>query len=241
MGAKFGVENFLRAATITTDQSISGFGAANALDGRTSTHAGYAAGTRTVSFSFASGGVGYIAVGKNNFGDSGATVSVYSGGVLRGSHTFTKNQVYMWTFAQTAATTCSFVISGSSDSFVCDLACGSVIETPKLMQVGFEPPRFSDDDEILANYTMGSELNGISVRAKPKKTSIELRDFHYSWFDDNWDLFMRKSKNYPFYFLFSPVDRPHDAFYCWHSKSLGSVKYSKRTYQSVTLNVEGFT
>jgi len=237
----FCCHNVLRTASVTSDPSIAGFAVANALDGRTSTHAAYSAGTRTISFSFVSQTVGYLAIGKNNLGDAGATVNVYAGGVLRGSHTFTKNQVYVFPFADVAASTASFVISASTDFFICDFACGAKIEMPKLMQVGFEPPQLADDDEILANYTLTSELNGITVRKKPKKISIELKDFSYSWFDSNWQNFITYSKNFPFYFLFSPDDRPDDAFYCWHAKSIGSVKYSKRTYQSATLNLEGIS
>ncbi len=239
MGSKIGCVNYLRTGTVTADPSLSGFPASNALDGRTSTKAGYGAGTRTISFSFASGTCGYMGIGKNNI-PAGSTISVYTNGALRGTRTVTRTKPYMFVFSDVTSTSCSFVITSVSDFYISDFACGSVIDIPRYMAVGFAPPRFSDEDDIITNTTVSGELNGISVIEKPKKTTISIKKVHFSWFDANWPTFLDNSKRYPFYFLYAPEDRPDEAFYCWHVQKVGDVKYSARTFQDVDLSVEGF-
>jgi hypothetical protein len=239
MGSKIGSINALRSSNITSDPSISGFPTSDALDGRTSTRGGYSAGTRTISFSFSSQLCGYCGIGKNNI-PAGSTISVYTNGALRATKTVLRTAPHMFVFSESLATSCSFVINSSSQFFVSDFACGKILDIPRYMTVGFSPPRFSDEDEIITNTTVSGELNGITVIQKPKKTVISIKKVHHSFFDENWTQFLETSKKYPFYFLYAPEDRPDECFYCWHAGKVGDVKYSTTVLQDVDLLVEGF-
>jgi hypothetical protein len=239
----FLVTNKLRSAAILAEATAASFPFANALDGRTSTQAGFSSGAaRNVDFDFGSAQtithIGYAAHSL-----TGSTVAIYSS--TNGSSWTLRLSSIALAGVQTYEFGTSFsaryfrlsVTPASGTVYVSDFFAGQAIELPYGIPHGFVPPEQGDQDAIETNMTGNGALVGITVTRKPKRTRVSLNDYPASWFDSNWSALIETMKLYPAYFLWATGKR---AFYCTLARTAPSPAYNSNIRQSATLELEGF-
>ena len=243
MGAPFFlVTNKLRSATVLSEDTITDFDFENALDGKTSTQAGFAAGaSRVVVLDFGTAQtVSHIAYAAHNL--TGATILIESS---------TDNSSYTTRLSTTAiagVNTHEFTsfneryfrltLSGlAGNTYVSDFFAGEAIELPHGMPFGFIPPELADEDEIDVNMTGNGSTVGITVNSRPKRISVNMRDYLATWFDTNWLTLINGLKLYPGYFLWGESKR---AMFCTIDKKAPKPSYTNHLYMSAKLDLEGF-
>lgn len=235
--------NILRAATVVSEATISNFGFANCIDGRTSSQMGIASGaTRDVILDFGSArAFTHCAFASHNL--SGSTLTL-AGSSDNSTYTTvstispSSNVVQCHEFTSASYRYLRLRFTGMSGSvYISDLFVGTALELPYGMPVGFVPPEMSDQDAIDTNMTGNGAVAGISVTRKPKKIKVQLQDYESSWFDSSWPSFSANSKLYPFYFLWAPGKR---AAFCVPDGKIGDVAHTYHTRMTITLSLEGF-
>lgn len=239
----FLVTNKLRSATIVAEATAAGFAFANALDGRTSTQAGFTSGAaRNVDFDFGSSQtISHIGYAAHSL--TGSNVDIYSS--TNGSSWTLRLSSIAQSGVQTYEFGTSFsaryfrlsVRPASGTVYVSDFFAGQAIELPYGIPHGFVPPEHGDQDVIDTNMTGNGALVGITVTRKPKKTRVSLNDYPSSWIDANWSTLIEIMKLYPVYFLWATGKR---SFFCTLARTAPSPAYNSNIRQSATLELEGF-
>ncbi len=263
--AIIGHENVLDGAIIYSGDEETDFPADNCVDGRTNTQVSYTKDTeKHVIFDLLeSKSINFIGVAKHNLQSVKAYIKVYSSTIgpygpwdeeltvsgfdvhpnwddsddstiMRRLTEFDTQYLrieYRWLAGAAAEATI----------FLSVLALGKYIEPPIGMPVGFQQPRWGDQDEIRVNKSRGNDFVGMSVIDKPRASTIILKNIEVSWFDVYWSAFVADMKKRPFFVAWNPDDRIGEAAYCWPVKKIAAPKYTKKTRCSVSLKVEGIT
>lgn len=235
--------NLLRAATIVSEATITNFGFAKALDGGTSTQAGFASGAnRDVILDFGSAQTfDHLAVAAHSLSGTTLTIAGSSDNVSYtdiDAVTFSNNYVQIHEIDQGNVRYVRLRFSGMPTSvYVSDIFLGEALELPYGMPQGFVPPEFGDQDTVETNMTGNGALVGITVTRKPKRSKVQMQDYESSWFASNWSALIASLKLYPAYFLWAAGQR---AFFCTLQKQAPQPQYSTNTRQSCTLDLEGF-
>lgn len=239
--------NVLRSATLVSEDTISGFPAANALDGRTATQAGFLDGAaRMLKFDAgANVSVNCLAIARHNMGTTSANIQLetstdditYS---IKFNHEYTSNDVTCVKFTETSARYFKiYVLSSSADNYIADIFLGTGLALERSQRHGFIKPEFADGDQVLANTTRGKNLAGLNVYTGLKRCKFDL--FYYTAsFMNSWAALVAVMKQYPIYIEWDDTETP---FYCWPTKKIPEPEYSKniQNYYSVVLDMEGIT
>lgn len=239
----FLITNKLRAATILSEATVANFGFANALDGRTSTQAGFASGAgRDVVFDFGSAQT-ISHVGHAAHSLAGSTMALHSS---TNNSTWTLRlswiaQAGVYTYELGTSFSARYlrltVTPAAGTVYVSDFFAGQAIELPYGMPFGFVPPEFGDDDQVETNMTGNGAIVGTTVTRRPKKTSVDMRDYPSSWFDTNWLTITEGLKQYPGYFLWGTGKRP---MFCSLDRKAPRASFSNHIHMSAKLELEGF-
>lgn len=239
----FCYNNLLRQATIVSEATISNFGFAKALDGGTSTQAGFAPGaSRDVIVDFTSAkSFDHVCVAGHNL--NGVTLTL-AGSADNVSYTdidaltYDNNHVQVSEIDAGSARYLRLRFSGmGGNAYVSDIFVGEALELPYGIPHGFVPPEQGDQDAIDTNMTGNGAIVGITVSRKPKSTRVSLQDYHASWFEAHWYDLIETMKLYPVYFLWGDGKR---AFYCTLQRKPPQPSYNSNIRQSATLDLEGF-
>lgn len=239
----FCYNNLLRSATIVSEATITNFGFAKALDGGTSTQAGFAAGAaRDVIVDFGSArSFDHVCAAGHNLSGVTLTIAGSSDNVSYtdiDAVTFSSNVVQVHEIDPGNVRYVRLRFSGMAGSvYVADLFLGTALELPYGIPHGFTPPEQGDQDVIDTNMAGNGALVGITITRKPKRTRLPLQDYPGSWFEANWSGLIESMKLYPAYFLWAAGKR---AFYCTLARTAPSPAYNSNIRQSATLELEGF-
>lgn len=241
----FLITNQLRDATVISDETITDHPIENALDGRTSTQAGFEAGaTRTVIFDFGTTvnltHFGYVGT---NLGTVGGSISFAhsSDNVTYTNSTTTNFFATVYTAELGAVLTNRYlrvrISNHYADVYISDLFVGEAIELPYDVPVGFVRPEWADEDTIETNMTGGGAIVGVTVTRRPKKTSLDMRSYPSEFFSSYWDVMIRGLKEYPGYFKWR--DGVANAMYCSLVGKAPRPSYTSHMHLSVKLDLEG--
>jgi hypothetical protein len=242
--AYFAYDNFLRTATILSEDTTTNFEMVKGLDGRGYSRAGFESGAdREVVFDFGTiKTFNLLLLANHNLGAVGATITILvsSDNVSYssvGASTITTDYVTEWSQSNRTYRYVKIKISGHTGAaYIGDLYLGTKLDIPYGMPRGFISPDQYDTDTITTNITGNGALAGVDVIERPKRCKIPLKNFERSWFDDNWAAFVASTKLFPSYFVWGSGERP---IYFTFYKKVGSPKFTTNNRQSVTLDVEG--
>lgn len=246
-------ENVLRNATIVSEQTLSNFGAANMLDGKTSTQAGFAGGQQSdVIFDTGEATtVDTLCVGRHNGRDSTSMFVKVYGSDDNISYTYltligslSLRETFNYGLITTPQTYRYFKIEVTSlgpdiDAYIADISLGVRLDLERSQKHGFTPPQFADGDQIIPNVTRGQNLAGLTVKQGLKRVKFDLFYYQESFFN-RWLEFTDSVKRYPCYILW---DDAETLFYGWPTKKIPEPRYSKNIegYYTVRLDMMGFT
>lgn len=178
--------NYLRSgqATITSSSNIiSGYPAANMVEGRTSTQTGFTANTTgEVVFDFGSTrNVTAFGIAKHNLASVGATLNI-AVSTNNSSYTTAYNAavssdaVDYQEFSQSHA--CRYVrvrVSGhTAAAYIGNLTVGEFVSTGSGQKIGFVAPFWAFRDEIVSSVTRGNDLSGYTVIKKPREFKLNI-------------------------------------------------------------------
>lgn len=240
--------NILRGATVVSEDTLTNFPIANALDGKLVTQVGFSPDAdRDIIFDL---GVtttfDTIAMARHGFADlSNVDFSVWGSSDnvsytnLSGVLNVASNDVYVNTFSSSSYRYVRLRFNSTVISaFVSDIFVGAKLDLERSQKYGFIKPEFADNDTIRQNITRGQNLAGIEVERKVKSVSFTLDYYTDSFFNANWEDLALTMKSYPIYIKW---DTSEKVFYCWPSKSIPQPRYSANTnnYYSVKLDMQG--
>lgn len=246
--------NFLSGATILSSGADASYPAANMVDGRTNTQAGFLAGaTRVVVFDL---GIAKesdaIGIAKHNLGTVGATVFIEtspdnSNWWSRFTLAFT-NDAVRWA-RQTPSQTHRYVrvsISGhSGTAYISDLTFGKNIETTTGQPIGYVAPYDGFKTQVISNVTRGNELAGLTLVSRPKEFKIHIEKVAREDFDAFADLIYSAVTDGPFYFKWATLTSSDGGIdgksaFCW-LKTMPQAKYDGTTTRGIVIDCMGFT
>ena len=246
----FGFGDLLRDGTIIGEDTLAGFPLSNALDGRTTSQAGFegngTAKIQTVDLGSAMA-FDFVAMARHNLSNA-STVNIQGSNdnilytPISSLAPISDDKPFI---VQLGAQSYRYVrlifVSPTEDLYVSDITVGEIFQWPIEQPTGFTIPRWSDNDEVSPNRTRGGELAGLSIITKPKTASISLRFQEISFFDTSWDNFVSNIKRYPFYFMWTE-SRPDEVMFGWLPKgqSVPKPSYSNTTLLRTSFNMEGF-
>lgn len=239
--------NLLRSATITSETTITNFGIAHALDGRTSSQAGFQSGAdRDTVFDFGSAtSVDCVAFARHNFNTANATITI-SGSADNVSYTtlttatFTDDMVYTKAFTSASYRYIRVRVNATASNAYCsDIYIGEKLDLERSQKHGFIKPEFADNDKVIANTTLGQNLAGITIQQEMKSVRFDL--FYYTAaFFAVWETLAATMKSYPIYIVWNDNEQP---FYCWPKSKIPNPAYAKNIngYYSVKMDMQGIT
>ena len=244
-------ENLLESATVYSEATLSGFPAANCVDGVTATKTGVTGDGTNQEIIFDLGtaqSVDTVAIyGQNLESISSANITI-AGSNTAGSGYF--NMHNSWNILSNEADYKEFTgsysyryiritINATGGSFYfSNIAVGTRLDLERSQKHGFIKPEFIDNDTLTANLTRGQNLTGITVNSGPKRARFDL--FYYSEsFFSTWPDIVAIMKQRPIYFLW---DDNQKLFYCWPTKKMPQPAYAKNinNYYNVKLDMSGF-
>lgn len=257
MSGVIGINNFLKTATVLTEETMSGYPFSNAIEGNTAAIVGFGLGaTRTVDIDLgASKLVSAVGIARHNCFSAGATLQFY----LSNTETFTTpflvidfdSNAVVFKMAHTATQTKDFseaygrylriVCTGHTlNALIGNIYVGEALSLPCNTDVNFQPYEYSDNDEIITNLTYTYDVLGIGVIRKPKSSSIKMDAASISWMEANYKNLVSAMKAGPIYWTWK--DYGKSAFYCWPTKTIGNPKYTEKgQYFAFEIKVEGIT
>lgn len=248
----WGLHNVLRAATIDSDDALGSFPAAQMVDGRTATQAGFAAATGVVVFDLGSAmDVDFVGLAKHTLATQSATLVVeYSATGTSGPWTSFLSEApandgpHLWEVSSVSAQYWRVSITGHAGNvYVGDVTLGEVLALPAGMPVSFTSPRYAKPGKMRVNRSRNADLVGLSFEPGPKSIEITMQFVDTSWFDNNWQTILDGLTTGPGYFVWNSDTRATEVMFCWASEGdLPDVPYDTAgIYQSVTVKVEGIT
>jgi len=240
--------NILRSATVQSEDTLSGFGIANALDGRTSSQVGFSSGAnREVDFDLgATTAMKTLAIARHNLGTVGGTVNVYGSNdgsiyifILALTPTDDKVNVKEWTVTNNYRYYRITISGHTSAAYIGDIFIGPHLELQRDQKHGFVKPDFSDGDTVIPNITRGQNLVGLNIKEQPKRVRFQMPFYSSSFFND-WESLVAQMKLYPVYIKWNDNETP---FYCWPTRSMPQPSYSRNIngYYDIKMDMSGIT
>lgn len=241
--SSFYYNNLLRSATVVSEDTVTNFEFANAIDGRTSSQVGMANGAnRDIVLDFTSAvTVNTVCVAAHNLNGTTLTVAGSSDNVSYttiGTIVYDNNNVRCDSITESTYRYIRLRFGGHTTTiYIADIFLGVPLDLLYGMPQGFTPPEQADRDEIETAMTGNGAIVGITVNARPKRIRIPLQDYPASWFTTNWVALINSLKAYPAYFLWKSDGR---AMFFTLYRGAPDPAYGSNTRQSAIMTVEGF-
>lgn len=249
--------SWLKSATITAEDTMTGYEAYKMSDGRTSSQAGFAVGaSRVVTYEYASGldiTTSSIAVGvaKHNLGTRTANLLIEVSEVagvwetlLNQAFTSNSPQVFEVTTTLSVWNYVRVTVSDHGGSvYISDLTIGEYVDTTRGQPVGFVVPAYAFRHEVRSNITKGNELAGLTIIKKPKEFKINIEHVDTFTLAPIILKILNIIDDGPFYFKWAnTAEDGYDGSvaFCW-LKTYPQVRYDGLTTRATTLDCIGFT
>lgn len=240
-------DNVLRTASLMTDETMTNYPTANALDGRTATQAGFAyGGWRLMQFDMGvSTAVDCIAVARHNLGTQVANIKLYGSHdnvsyPIVIDHHYANNKVHCKTFTEVSYRYYKiYVTLQMGDCYISDLFLGKGLALERNQKYGFVKPEYADGDQVIANTTRGQNLAGLNIQPGLKRCKFDLY-YYTASFMASWPAVVEQLKQYPIYILWDDTEQP---FYCWPTKNIPAPSYARGVYgyYDASLDMQGIT
>ncbi len=246
--------NLLKAASIVSETTTSGYPAKNLVNGRTSNQAGFTYGTTgevvfdlgaSVNYSGKTLGIG---IAKHNLGSTTSTLSIafsadnstYSSAT---SFNMTTNfpQILTLTYSSSFRYVRFRVTNHDSQAYVSDLTFNELIDTKSGQQSGYVSPFWAFNDEVVSSVTRTGELAGLTFITKPRQFKINLQKLELSDFSILTTL-TNMILSGPFYFRWATTEDDGidgEVAFCWIKNKMMQIKYDSVTTVGTSFDCEG--
>lgn len=146
------------------------------------------------------------------------------------------------TFASVSARYWRFeIITTGQPAAIGALFLGPGLTLPEGMPIGFVPPTLSFEDDITNQRTHGGAFLGRSVLRRGAAGELSIIDADPAWMRATWAPFLAHAQTKTFFLSWDPDNYPAEAAFCWTSRAVDGVAYTKPLYMSHRLSYEGLT
>ncbi|MEZ5781153.1 MAG: hypothetical protein R3D70_05830 [Rhizobiaceae bacterium] len=119
------------------------------------------------------------------------------------------------------------------------LSFGEALAVERGMYMGWTPPKYGRETEIIDSTSDGGEFLGRSIIAHGVKTTLEINKASEAWMEANWLGFVTVAEARPFFFLPDKARRPDDAVFAFTDGAIPTPTVTAVGFMSVSIPIRG--
>jgi len=231
-------DNLASSATTVTASHDTG-GALYTYDGMTTFKWRPANTAPTLQFDGAFTDVDYVGLAGVNWNSAGASLVVKdSGGNTLASVSGLKdNQPVLLIIAKTSYSTIKLEFSCSNTLLeVGEVYFGESVLLPRSVSVGYQPGRWSTNDEISSNRTESNQFGPSTVKARGTTEKFSIRFVPISYMDSTFKAFFDNAKGLPTFFLWNKDNANQAVFGHW---DISDPVFDSSLFSSINMTIRG--
>jgi hypothetical protein len=225
------------ANTITPSHDASNI--AYVYDGMTTLKWRPANATSSIQFDGVFDDTDYCAISGANWASAGCTVTVKdSGGNTLGEASgLSDNQPVFFVFTKATYTTIKLEFSCSNALLeVGEVYFGESMLFPRNVAVGYQPGRWTSNDEITTSRTEGNQFSASTIRARGTSESFTINFVPTSYMETTYKTFMNAAKGRPVFFLWNKDNFNQAVFGYWNARR---PTFTSSLFSSIAIEIDG--
>lgn len=230
-------QNLMQGATVTAGGDVG-----RLHDWMTNVFYSAAAGTTTIDLTIAPDQINCVALAGVNWLSGGVTCKFYtwngSAYVLQCDLFSNKDgRPVMRVFPSVSTDKVRFVFTSTATLYVGEAAFGTALQMPSCPAVGYQPARWSDNDEVSVSQTQALNFGASTIERRGSTEVMQFNYLPYDFLDNQWSAFREAAKGKPIFVGFNQKDMPAAVVHGhWRQ---GVPKFETSFFSSVQLTVDG--
>ena len=183
--------------------------------------------------------VDYIGVVGCNWATAGATLTVKDSGgaTVAEASGLRDNQPLLLIVTKATFTTLKFEFSCSNTSLeVGEIYFGESMLLPRNVAVGYQPGRWTRDDEVTLQRTENNQFAGSIVRARGTSESFSIRFVPTSYMETTWITFINAATGLPIFFLWNKDNEEQACYGHWRANN---PRFDSSLFSSIRITING--